>query len=453
MKKINTKNPYTGENLAEYTMHTAEELNLILEKSYACSQNWKNWSIEERCGLLKQLSKLLLHKSAILSQLMTKEMGKPIAQSQSEIEKCIWACDFYAKNAPNFLSDDLIETSAEESFISYDPLGTILGIMPWNYPFWQVMRFAVPTLTAGNTVLVKHAENVTGCALELQNLFQEAGFPEGCFQVILTDHDEVGRLIGSDLIQGVSLTGSEKAGRAVAQNAGQNLKKIVLELGGNNACVVWEDADLDTYLGTMVKARMQNTGQSCIAAKRFIVVEDMYDVFVERFTRAVLDLKHGNPMDEDVFISTMARTDLAEQVEMQVKNSLHKGAQLKVGGNRKGAFYEPTVLTDVTTDMPVFREEVFGPVAAVVRAKSRKEAIEMAADSNFGLGTMLFTQDVDAARNVIGEIPDGAFFVNEMVKSDPRLPFGGTKNSGVGRELSKEGILEFVNKKTIYIKK
>lgn len=451
MGTIVTRNPFTGKKLQEYTKYTPERINSILQQSHDCSQSWELTSMEERCELLTRLAQLLLKKRSSLAELMTEEMGKPIAQSGAEIEKCAWVCDFYAANAPDFLADALIKTSADESFISYDPLGMILGIMPWNYPFWQVMRFAVPTLTAGNTVLVKHAENVTGCALEIQNLFHEAGYPKGCFQIVVADHGEIGRIIGNDLIKAVSLTGSEKAGRAIASMAGQHIKKTVLELGGNNACVVWDDADLDTHLDTMVRARMQNTGQSCIAAKRFIVTEGIYETFVKRFTEAVHALPAGDPMDENVFIGPMARTDLAETVETQVNHSLQKGARLKLGGRRRGAFYEPTVLTEVTADMPVFKEEVFGPVAAISMARSREEAIALATDSNFGLGTMLFTNAVGEARKLIGRIPDGAFFVNEMVKSDPRLPFGGTKYSGYGRELSKEGILEFVNKKTVYI--
>lgn len=453
MDSIITKNPYNGEKLKEYVKYTPEQLNVILQNSYDCSQEWSKTTLQDRCGLLLKLAELLREKQDDFSEIMTEEMGKPITQSRTEIEKCAWICDFYAKNAPDFLSDALIKTTADESFISYDPLGIILGIMPWNFPFWQVIRFAVPTLTAGNTVLVKHAENVTGCALKIQELFLQAGYPKGCFQIILAGHDEVERVIENDLIKAVSLTGSEKAGRAIAQIAGKNLKKTVLELGGNNACIVWDDANLDAHLDTMVQARMQNTGQSCIAAKRFIVTDGIYESFVDRFTTAVSQLSIGNPTEEEVYLSVMARTDLAENVEDQVNTSVQKGATLRFGGERRRAFYPPTVLTEVTSEMPVFREEVFGPVAAIIKAKSRQDAIELAADSSFGLGTMLFTEDIEAAKRLIPQVPDGAFFINEMVKSDPSLPFGGTKNSGYGRELSKEGILEFVNKKTVYIKK
>ncbi len=453
MKVIVTHNPYNGKKLKEYEKHSSEEVDIILQKSQKIAKNWKNASLEKRCSLLSKLAALLMKKQNSLSELMTKEMGKPIAQSKAEIEKCAWVCDFYAKNAADFLADAMIETSADESFISYDPLGTVLAIMPWNYPFWQVMRFAAPTLTSGNTAILKHAENVTGCALAIEELFIEAGYPKGCFQTILASHEEIERIIGSKYIQAVSLTGSEKAGISIAQTAGKNLKKVVLELGGNNACVVWEDANLDAYIDVMVKARMQNVGQSCIAAKRFIVVEDVYDNFISAFVDSVERLQSGNPMDESVYISSMAREDLAESVEKQVNDSILKGAKVILGGNRKGAFFEPTIISEVTAEMPVFKEEVFGPVAAIVKVKNREEAMTMAADSRFGLGTMLFTQDIESARKMVGQVPDGAFFINEMVKSDPRLPFGGTKKSGFGRELSKEGILEFVNKKTVYLRK
>src|SRR5690606_5678061 len=367
--------------------------------------------------------------------------------------KCVWGCDFYAKNAVHFLSDELIETEAEESFISYDPIGCVLAVMPWNFPFWQVIRCAAPALTAGNTLILKHASNVPGCAVALQELFIRAGYPEGCFQVVLADHDQLETILESPIVQGVSLTGSEKAGREIAGRAGKHLKRSVMELGGNNACVIWEDADLDKYLDTMVNARMQNTGQSCIAAKRFIVVEAIYGEFLMRFRNKVKSLRSGDPLDGNTHIGVMARTDLAKTLSQQVEASIAMGAEVDFGNARKDAYYEPTILTGVKPGMPAFDEELFGPVAAVIKAKDRKEAISLAASSKYGLGTMLFTEDIASARKIIGEIPDGAFFINEMVKSDPRLPFGGTKASGYGRELSMEGMLEFVNKKTVYIGK
>ncbi|MGB2684771.1 MAG: aldehyde dehydrogenase family protein, partial [Olleya sp.] len=362
-------------------------------------------------------------------------------------------CDFYIANADNFLSDQIIKTEASESFISYDPLGTILAIMPWNYPFWQVFRFAVPTLTAGNVGLLKHASNSTGTAIAIQKLFIDAGYPEGCFQALLINHKDLEAVIQNDIVKAVTLTGSEKAGKSIAAVAGKSLKKTVLELGGNNACVVLDDANLDKYLDTMVSARMQNNGQSCIAAKRFIVTEIIYDTFLEQFTKKVKALKYGSPEDKDTYMSVMAREDLAEELEKQVTKSLKKGATVHYGNTREKAKYQPTIITNVTPGMPVFDEETFGPVAAIIKAKDKQDALQLAKNSRFGLGTMIFTEDIDGIYDNISQIPDGALFINEMVKSDPRLPFGGTKASGYGRELSKEGILEFVNTKTVYINK
>lgn len=453
MEYIESINPYTGETLNKYKMLSDKEISVVLDNAGGCYQEWKEESVEHRAALLKKISSLLLKKKENYAMLMSKEMGKPLKQGISEIEKCAWACDFYAKNAVQFLSDDLIETDADESFISYDPLGCILAVMPWNFPFWQVIRFAAPTLTAGNTVLLKHASNVPGCATVLQELFLEAGYPEGCFQRIFVGHGQLDSIVANPIVQGVTLTGSEKAGRAIAAMAGKNLKKTVLELGGNNACIVWEDADLDLYMDTMVMARIQNTGQSCIAAKRFIVVDEIYSEFLMRFRDKISTLKVGDPLEMDTEIGVMAREDLAVDLSQQVSDSIDLGAKVYYGNKREAAFYEPTILTEVTPGMPAFDEELFGPVASVIKASNRRDAIGLAMESKFGLGTMLFTQDTDAAMDCISDIPDGAFFINELVKSDPRLPFGGTKASGYGRELSMEGMLEFVNKKTVYLKK
>jgi len=453
MKEYHSKNPYNGTIINTYIEDTVSAIESKLEKALAVEASWADTEIEERCELLSEVAELLLDRKNEYAELMSKEMGKPISQGISEIEKCAWACDFYATNAEDLLADELIETDADESFISHDPLGCILAIMPWNYPFWQVIRFAAPTLTAGNTALLKHAQNVTGCSLALEKLFLDAGYPDGCFQSIQAGHDEIEKLIAKDGVKAVTLTGSEIAGKSIARTAGENLKKTVLELGGNNACIVWEDADLDKYIDTMVTARMQNTGQSCIAAKRFIVCEAIYDSFLEKFAEKVKSLKIGDPLKEDTFIGVMAREDLAETLQKQVDTSIELGANVLLGNEHNGAFFSPTILTNVTPDMPVFMEETFGPVAAIIKVKNREDAISMAADSRLGLGSMLFTEDIDAAMSIISNIPDGAFFINDMVKSDPRLPFGGTKASGYGRELSREGILEFVNKKTVYIKK
>jgi len=448
---IDTQNPYNGSHLKTYTLNSETSINKKLKLAEETFEEWKQYEVEERIELLQSLANELHQRKNSLSKLMTEEMGKPILESKAEIEKCIYLIDFYIKNGDQFLEDDLIDTDASESFISYDPMGCILAVMPWNFPFWQVLRFAIPTLTAGNVAILKHASNVTGCAIAIEKLFEDAGFPDGCFQTLITDHKTIETIMSNDIVKAVSLTGSEKAGRKIAELAGKNLKPSLLELGGNNACIVLEDADLDKYIDTMVKARMQNAGQSCIAAKRFIVVEAIYDEFIEKFTDKVKTLKYGNPMEEETTLSCLAREDLAEILEDQVKKSIDLGAKVIYGNKRDGAFYEPTIITDITSNMPIFKEETFGPIAAIIKVKDEGEAYDMASDSKFGLGTMVFTADYDAATDRILEIEDGGFFINEMVKSDPRLPFGGTKISGYGRELSKEGMLAFVNKKTVYI--
>lgn len=452
MSSIWSKNPYTGEKLKEYTKDTDSTIAEKLKITQSVQKDWANLPITERCNLLNRVSELLLERKEEYANLITSEMGKPISQSIAEIEKCAWACDFYGYNAEDLLADEIIETDAGESFISYDPLGCILAVMPWNYPFWQVLRFAAPTLTAGNTGILKHAQNVPGCAKALEQLFLDAGYPKGCFQSILAGHEEIENLIAHKTIKAVTLTGSEKAGRGIAETAGKNLKKTVLELGGNNPCIVFEDADLDEYLETMLQARMQNTGQSCIAAKRFIVCSEIYEDFISKFIAATKNLKVGNPKDSDTYIGVLAREDLADTLKSQIDKSLEKGAKLVLGNSKDGAYFEPTILTDVVPGMPAFDEETFGPVAAIIKADNRAHAIALANQSNYGLGAMLFTEDMEAALELIPQISDGAFFVNDMVKSDPRLPFGGTKASGYGRELSREGILEFVNKKTVYLK-
>ena len=448
---IKTSNPYNNQPIQDYKLHTSTELSQILETANKTFYKWRDTSIKERTKLLLNLAQILENDKDELAKLMTLEMGKPITQSISEIDKCVTLCAFYASNAERFLADELIETEASKSYIRYDPLGTILAIMPWNYPFWQVMRFAIPTLTAGNTALLKHAANVTGCALAIERLFEKAGYPHGCFTTIIADHDAIEGLIGNDIIKAVTLTGSEKAGKHIASTAGKHLKKTVLELGGNNACIVLDDADLEKHMDTIVNARMQNTGQSCIAAKRFIVTEVIYDTFLEQFKNRVAKLKFGDPMDKDTTIGTLARADLAETLKKQISDSVKLGATVICGNNQKDAYFEATILTDITPEMPVFIEETFGPIAAIMKVKNTEEAFEMASKTRYGLGTMVFTQSIETAESYNNHVEDGAYFVNEMVKSDIRLPFGGTKASGYGRELSKEGIHEFINRKTVFI--
>ena len=450
---ITTTNPFNGAELNKYELFSDNKTQTALNTADKTFQDWKLTPLKKRSKLLRKLGDVLNDNIEKYSELITLEMGKPIKESRAEIKKCISLCDFYEKNAKHFLADQIIETEAHESFISYDPLGVILAVMPWNYPFWQVFRFAVPTLTAGNTALLKHSSNVTGCALIIQDCFEKAGYPIGCFQTVLADHDAIENLIQNEKIKAISLTGSEKAGISIAKTASSVLKKSVLELGGNNACIVLDDADLDKYLDVMVKARFQNSGQSCIAAKRFIVTAGIYDKFVKQFKDKVENLKYGDPLKESTEIATLARTDLAKDLEKQVEDSIKKGAKVLIGNKTDKTYYAPTILTDVTEDMAVFKEETFGPVAPIIKAKDLDHAIQLASNSRFGLGTMLFTKDIEKAKQKIIHIPDGAFFINELVKSDPRLPFGGTKASGYGRELSKEGIHEFVNIKTVFINK
>jgi len=445
-------NPHNGKEIATYKEHTEKEVNDILEKSRVAFESWREIPVNERCKLLVNAGGVLRNNVEKYAKTMTLEMGKPISEARGEIEKCAWVCDFYAENAERFLADEIIETDASESFVSHDPIGTVLAIMPWNFPYWQVFRFAAPTLAAGNTGLLKHASNVFGCATHIEEIFMEAGFPDGVFQNLFIHHDKTEKIISNDIVKAVTLTGSERAGKSVGALAGKYLKKSVLELGGNNAFIVLEDADMEQAVKTGITARMMNSGQSCIAAKRFILVGDAYDKFLPAFIEGVKSIKRGEPTDDSTEIGPLARKDLADELHKQLVKSVEKGAEIEVGGKQDGAFHEPTVLTGVKPGMPAFDEETFGPVAAIIRAKDVDEAFELAADSKYGLGVTLFTSDIESARRHISRAPDGAFFINELVKSDPRLPFGGTKNSGYGRELSKEGILEFVNKKTVYVK-
>ncbi|TVR33603.1 MAG: NAD-dependent succinate-semialdehyde dehydrogenase [Balneolaceae bacterium] len=445
-------NPHNGKEIATYSEHTEKEINDILEKSRVAFESWREVPVKERCKLLVNAGGVLRNNVEKYAKTMTLEMGKPISEARGEINKCAWVCDFYAENAERFLADEIIETDATESFVSHDPIGTVLAIMPWNFPYWQVFRFAAPTLAAGNTGLLKHASNVVGCATHIEEIFLEAGFPDGVFQNLFIHHDKTEKIISNDIVKAVTLTGSERAGKSVGALAGKYLKKSVLELGGNNAFIVLEDADMEQAVKTGITARMMNSGQSCIAAKRFILVGDAYDKFLPAFIEGVKSIKNGEPTDDSTEIGPLARKDLADELNKQVKKSIELGAELLTGGSQNDAYYEPTVLDNVKPGMPAFDEETFGPVAAIIRAKDEDEAFRLASQSKYGLGVTVFTTDIERARKNIGKVPDGAFFVNELVKSDPRLPFGGTKHSGYGRELSKEGILEFVNKKTVYVK-
>lgn len=449
MKESN--NPYTGEKIYEFKELSDNDLRKKLEVAHKAFQSWKNSVFNERSKLMLKVAKELKKNADKYAGVITQEMGKPISQSIAEVEKCAWVCEYYAKNAEGQLQDEVIETDADSSYVSYAPLGVVLAVMPWNYPFWQVFRFAVPNLMAGNVGVLKHASNVMKSAEMIQEIFKKAGFPKGCFQNLIIGSDKIQSVLENEYIKAVTLTGSKPAGASVASIAGKNIKKSVLELGGSNALIVFSDADIDKTVRTCVTARFQNTGQSCIAGKRLLVQEDIFDEFMQKFTTQVRELKSGDPMDADTYIGVLAREDLAKDIEKQVNDSITMGAKLELGGNRSGTYFEPTVLSSVTPEMPIFKEETFGPAIGITTFKTEEEAVKLSNNSEFGLGVSLFTSDMKRVKKLVPQFDEGAVFVNEMVKSDPRLPFGGIKISGYGRELSGHGIKEFMNKKTVYI--
>lgn len=450
---IVSTNPYTGEKISSHKELTKKEIENALHAAHERFGTWKKTSFKERSGLLIKAAKELRDNKKEYAETITREMGKPITQSLSEIEKCAWVCEYYAENAEEQLAQETIETDAHKSYISYEPIGVVLAVMPWNFPFWQVFRFAAPALMAGNIGILKHASNVMESGNNIQKVFERAGFPQGCFQNLPIGSDKVEDIIKDKRVRAVTLTGSMPAGSAVASVAGDQIKKSVLELGGSNALVVFENANIEEAVKTCVQARFQNTGQSCIAGKRLILQESISEKFLDLFVKEVKELKAGDPMNEDTFIGVMAKEDLAEELEEQMNRSIKAGAKILLGGKRKGTFFEPTVLTNVTAKMPVFSEETFGPVISVTTFKTEDEAINLVNASDFGLGVSIFTEDLTRAEELVPRFEDGAVFVNELVKSDPRLPFGGTKISGYGRELSIQGIREFVNKKTVYFNK
>lgn len=450
--KFQSKNPYDGTHIAEYTSLTSEELNQKLKDSSQAFKHWRKTPLSERTRLLKRVAQILRSNVEEYAKVITSEMGKPIAESRAEIEKCAWVCEYYAEHAEEFLAPEQIETDATKSFVRHDPIGTVFAVMPWNFPFWQVFRFAAPTLTSGNTGLLKHASNVFGCAEKIEEVFLKAGYPKAVFQNLIFHHDETETVISHEAVQAITLTGSEKAGSAVAQLAGKYIKKSLLELGGSNSFIVLEDADVDQAVETAIKARMMNSGQSCIAAKRFIIIDSVYDEFVSKFIEAASKLKAGDPILEETQVGPLARKDLAEELQKQVQESIQKGAELLLGGKQKECFHEPTVLGNVVEGMPAFDEETFGPLAAMVKAKSIDHAFELSEKSRFGLGVSVFTKNAEKVLEYADKVSDGALFINELVKSDPRLPFGGTKISGYGRELSKDGMMEFINRKVVYMK-
>lgn len=445
-------NPYTNTEIASYTSQTDAEVEKVLNQSKTAFEKWRKVPLEERAKLMRNAAKVLRDNVAVYAKTITLEMGKPITEATGEVNKCVWVCEYYAENAAHFLKDEHIKTDASQSFVKHDPIGAVLAIMPWNFPFWQVFRFAAPTLMAGNVGLLKHAPNVFGCAKHIEEIFREAGFPEGVFQNLIVHHDKTEGIIAHDSVKAVTLTGSERAGAAVAEISGRYIKKSLLELGGNNAFIVWEDADIDAAVSAALVARMLNCGQSCIAAKRFILLESIYDEFVSKFTAAIKQLQSGDPLVETTKVGPLARKDLADQLQSQVKRSLEEGAELLLGGKQDGAYHEPSILGNVKPGMPAFDEETFGPLAAMIKVKSIEEAFVLSEQSKYGLGVSVFTKNIEKALSYASRVSDGAYFINELVKSDPRLPFGGTKKSGYGRELAKDGMLEFVNRKTVYVK-
>jgi acyl-CoA reductase-like NAD-dependent aldehyde dehydrogenase len=451
---IQSINPATEEVLETFEPYNASQINQALEQARHAFLSWRETTFAERSVILHRVATYLREHKTELARLATLEMGKPIIESEAEVEKCAWTCDFYADNAAKFLADEHIATNATESYVSFEPLGVILALMPWNFPYWQVFRFAAPALMAGNTAVLKHASNVSLTALKIERIFQECGLPEGAFRTVLVPGAETRRLIDDPRITAVTLTGSDAAGVEVASASGHALKKTVLELGGSDAFIVLEDADLDEAAQTAVRTRFQNTGQSCIAAKRFIVVESVADTFEQKFVEAAAKLCVGDPFDREIQIGPIARGDLRKTLEEQVRGSLKMGARVLLGGKPlegKGYFYAPTIVTDVTPEMPMFREETFGPAAAVVHARDTEHAIELANNSDFGLGGNLWTGNIERGRALARHLESGGVFINGMTASDPRLPFGGIKHSGYGRELSSFGIREFVNIKTIWI--
>lgn len=454
MSKSTTINPATEEKIAEYERLSESETTEKLEAAHKAYNLWKTFSYEKRAQLMNQLANLLDKKKDEYGKLVTQEMGKTLEQAIKEIEKCAWICRYYADNTKTLLSNQAIETEASKSYVTFQPLGVILAVMPWNFPLYQVIRFAVPAIMAGNTGVLKHASNVQGCAFALEDAFKEAGFPNGVFTNLNVSSDKVEMVIKNKHIVAVTLTGSEPAGKSVAAIAGKHLKKTVLELGGSDAYIILEDADLNKAVEIATFGRLQNNGQTCIAAKRFIVLESIYDDFLEKFKKQMRDAKMGNPLEETTYYGPLARIDLRDELHDQVKKTISQGGKLILGGeipDCKGAYYPATILADVKPGMEAFDEELFGPVASVINAKNEKEAINLANQSKFGLGSGVITNNVERGESIALQLESGSSFVNKLVASDPRLPFGGIKHSGYGRELSGYGIKEFVNTKSIWI--
>jgi len=447
-------NPATGEKLKDFSPFDDAEIEKRLSRADKAFRKYRQTTFSDRSVLLEAVAELLFQEKQKFAQIITLEMGKLFRASVEEIEKCARGCRFYAENGERFLEDEPAQTDAAESYVQYQPLGPVLAIMPWNFPFWQVFRFAAPALLADNVGLLKHASNVPQCALAIEEIFCRAGFDEGVFQTLLIEPEQVEKIIVDPRVKAVTLTGSEKAGSAVASTAAREIKKSVLELGGSDAFIVMPSADFESALSTAVKARTLNAGQSCIAAKRFMIADEIYDEFVDQFVARMRALKVGDPMEEATEIGPLATEQILQGVHDQVQKTIAAGAKLLTGGNRihgPGFFYEPTVVIDVPKESPAYREEVFGPVAAVFRVRDVADAIGQANDTSFGLGASAWTNEPEEQKLFVSELDSGMVFINAMVASDPRLPFGGVKRSGFGRELGAAGIREFTNTKTIWI--
>ena len=446
--------PATGRELASFPEADEAAIESAVARAWANRHPWRDTGLGTRATLMRSVAGVLRTDKSRYAALLTSEMGKPIVEAEAEIEKCAWTANWFAENGERLLADERVDSTATESYVRFQPLGVILAVMPWNFPFWQAFRAGLPALTSGNVMLLKHSSNVPQSALAIEEVFREAGVPEGVFQTLLIGSAAVDRLIADHRVAGVTLTGSEKAGSLVAESAGRSLKKTVLELGGSDPFIVLADADLDTAATVACRARNQNNGQSCIAAKRFIVEESVADGFEQRFTAAVAALKVGNPMDRANQVGPLAREDLVADLERQVTESVRLGARAVTGGKRIGGdgyYFEPTVLTNVRPGMPAYHEETFGPVAAVIRVKDAEDALRVANDTDFGLGSNIWTSDIERAKKLAERVEAGLVFINGMVASDARLPFGGVKRSGYGRELSAYGIKEFTNIQTVWV--